>query len=595
LIANIQLLFIIGIKMKTMNIIILLTGVLVSYFVFGNNTQGVDADLVIKNGSIYTVNPSQPMAQAVAIKDGEFIFVGTDANVTAFEGTNTEIINLQGKMLMPGIHDVHTHPLEAGSTAITCILDLNQSVSNWVSTANNCNQQSPGTDWLLGWGHSLEPLVESVNSPVSLLDGVSQTRPIAFMEFTSHSFWVNSKAMELLGIDENTIIPPVLPNQDLVFKSDYEINWNDKGGAILKDVNGFPNGILLDAAGEMVLDFYYQPTPQAINDHYNSLLYGLEQLAQNGITSVVDSRVYWKRGYVEAWKRAEQLGTLTARSALSLWAYPWDDDTQQIATLASMYESDQNKLLKINQIKMYSDGILHNSTAALNEPYLQFFDEVGEYGQNYFHKDRIARYTKELSAIGFDMQIHAIGDRGVSESLDAIELAQNTGPIVNGRHRITHVEMVREIDKPRFAQLNVIADFQLAGDFTDPSNFSDFEYLIGDRAQDLLPVRDVLDSGATVTLSSDWDVSSLSPFVGMQNALTRSSQKFPNLASVIESYTINGAYVMRQENITGSIEVGKLADFIVLDQNIFNIPQNQIGQTQVLNTYLEGEQVFPSN
>jgi predicted amidohydrolase YtcJ len=413
------------------------------------------------------------------------------------------------------------------------------------------------------------------------------------MEATSHSFWVNSKALELLGIDENTVIPPVLPNQDAISHSSFELNWNDKGGAILKDNNGNPNGLLLDAAGEMVLDFYYQPTPANIDDHYYSLLYGLSQLKQNGITSVVDSRVYWKRGYIDAYKRAEQNNKLSARTSLSLWAYPWDDDTQQIASLISMYENDPNKLLKINQIKIYSDGITHNGTAALNMPYETHFEGIGQYGLNYFNKNRIIKYTTELTAVGFDMQIHAIGDRGVSESLDAFETAQSG--MQSSRNRITHVEMIRQQDKPRFAQLGVIADFQLSGDFTNPDNYSDFEYLIGNRANDLLPVRDILDTGAKVTLSSDWDVSSLSPFVGMDNALNRSSQKFPDLANVVKSYTINGAYVMRQENITGSIEVGKMADFIVLDQNIFTIDASLINQTQVLETYLEGDLIYSRN
>jgi len=152
--------------------------------------------------------------------------------------------------------------------------------------------------------------------------------------------------------------------------------------------------------------------------------------------------------------------------------------------------------------------------------------------------------------------------------------------------------MVSDEDKPRFKGLNVVADFQLAGDFTHPQNFHEMEPLIGDRAHGQLPVRDIYNTGAKVTLSSDWDVSSLSPFVGMQNALTRGEQSLPDLASVIKSYTLNGAYVMQQEAITGSLEVGKAADFVVIDQNLFDVPQNQIAQTQVLTTVLEGEVVF---
>jgi len=456
------------------------------------------------------------------------------------------------------------------------VLESNQSVSRWLAEIKTCARQNAAagdSDWLLGWGHSLITLLESETEPKQLLDGISEARPIAIMEETSHSVWVNSKALQLLELDG------VIAEQDI------------EGGAVLLNPQGKASGVLLDGAGDLAFDLALAETPARLENNYQSLLAGLYEVSRHGITSIVDARIYWQRGYLKAWQRARDENTLTARSVLSLWAYPNMDDEQQIAYLSSLYDNNPDSLLRINQIKLYSDGITHNATAALLAPYLEYHPEVGNKGLNYFDEQRLSHYATELSKVGFNMHIHAIGDRGVRESLNAIERAQ-LGSHQTGRHRLTHVEMVAAQDKKRFADLGVIADFQLAGDFTHPENLAEMEPLIGERAHQQLPVRDIYNTGALVTLSSDWDVSSLSPFVGMQNALTRGEQSLPDLKSVIEAYTINGAYVMEQEHLTGSLEVGKEADFVVIDRNPFAIKVDEIASIQVLKTILAGDVVY---
>lgn len=547
------------------------------------------------NGEIYTVNKAQPWAEAMVIEKGQLLFVGQESEAKTWVNENTQIHDLKGKTVLPGLHDVHLHPLEASSEEIQCILDSSKTVSAWVSNIKACAQQNPpaangngtsgnGTngEWLLGWGYSILTLVESSTEPRKLLDALNDSRPIAIMEETSHSVWVNSKALELLELDG------IITEQKIA------------GGAVLLNEQGKATGVLLDGAGDLAFDMAMAETPERLERNYQSLLAGLDEVAKNGITSIVDARVYWKRGYLKAWQRARDEDALTARSVLSLWAYPNINDEAQIKHLASLYENDVDSMLRINQIKFYSDGITHNATSALLAPYEAgaYYDEVGPVGLNYFDEKRLTHYATELSKVGFNMHIHAIGDRAVRESLNAIEAAQlaNKSPSNKGigRHRLTHVEMVADIDKKRFADLDVIADFQLAGEFTHPENFEEMEPLIGERAHSQLPVRDIYDTGAVVTLSSDWDVSSLSPFVGMQNALTRGAQSLPDLASVIEAYTINGAYVMDQDHITGSIEVGKEADFIIIDQNPFEIDLNKISEIKVLKTILAGETVYQS-
>ena len=201
-----------------------------------------------------------------------------------------------------------------------------------------------------------------------------------------------------------------------------------------------------------------------------------------------------------------------------------------------------------------------------------------------------------MEQIGYDFHIHALGDRGVTESIDAIEAARNTNGEIGTRHRITHLEIVRSSDIPRFKELNITADMQVAGAFTQPELWDDNNFLLGqERTDSIIPLKALEEAGARITLSSDWDVSSLNPFVGMQNALTRSPQQISSIGKAIDAYTLNAAYVMRQETKTGSLEVGKWADFIVVDRDVFTVPINEVGGTKTLLTYVDGKEVYRSS
>ena len=524
------------------------------------------------NGKIYTVNEKQEWAEAVYVdKKGVIKFVGSNDDAKKQAGEDVEIIDLKGKMMMPGIHDVHQHPLEAMSPfAGTCELDPEEEeAENFIEILEECKDEQPASNWVLGAGHSVFTLLESERLPIEILDEAIPDKPAVMMEETSHSIWVNSKALKLAGIDKDTP--------------------NPKGGVIVKDKKtGKPTGLLFDGAGDLIMDLAWLPTKEIKDLNYEGLLESLKELNKYGITSVVEGRTYWKREFQDAWLRAEKEKKLTVRATLGLWAYPQEDDEKQIAKIKSLYRKNDDSLVQISQVKVYSDGILINSTAAMLAPYKETLGEIpSKNGLNYFTEERLAKYITELEPAGFDFNIHALGDRATTESLNAIEKAQKG----KGRHRLTHLEVVNAKDFPRFEKLNVIADAQVAGDFTKPENWKENEFLIGTRANNLVPLKSLHDAGARITLSSDWDVSDLNPFVGMQNALTRKPQNLPDLKSVVEAYTINAAYVMRQEQKTGSIEVGKYADLIVLDQNIFDAPTDKISKTKVLMTFLAGNRV----
>jgi len=522
------------------------------------------------NGNVYTVNEQQPWAEAVYIKNGKIVFVGSDTEARTKVSEDTELIDLKGQMMMPGIQDIHMHPLEARSSfAGTCLLSNYESdAENFIDELKDCAPKQIATDWVLGSGHSVFTLLESERAPIDILDEAIPDRPALIMEETSHSVWVNSLALERAGINKNSP--------------------NPQGGVIVKDPDtGEPTGILFDAAGDLLMSLAWLPSSEIKELNYDGLLEALKLVNSFGITSVGEGRTYWKREFQDAWYRAESEGKLTVRAMLNLWAYPAESDTTQIAKLKSLYHDDADSLVRAQQIKVYSDGILINSTAAMLEPYVETLGEIpSSNGLNYFTEARLEKYIKALPE--FDFHIHAIGDRGVRESLNAIASSR----VSDSRHRLTHLEIVNRDDYERFEALGVIADMQVAGSFTQPFNWHQNAFLIGDRASPLVPLRDLYESGAKVTLSSDWDVSALNPFIGIQNALTRSPQSLPDLASAIKAYTLTPAYVLRQESSTGSIEVGKQADLIVLNKQLFDIQTTAINTTKVMRTYLAGELVY---
>lgn len=531
------------------------------------------------NGKIYTANDAQPFAEAIAIDGENIIYVGNNMGINNHIDGNTIVEDLAGRLVLPGIHDVHMHPLEAGTEGGSgCHLhNDSESIDELIDELDLCSIQPNSNGWILANGHSIFTLYDAEDPPKFYLDDLFPDNPVAILEETSHSLWVNSKALEMAGIDEYTEDPP--------------------GGHIYKNpITGEVDGILMDNAGDVVLQMALAANNTIDNLHYDGLIdFGLPELAKNGITSICEARTYWKRGYHEIWQELHDNGELTCRVVLNPWIYPDDDDATQIPILQSLYNTGNN-MLKATQVKCYSDGIIPNATAALHEPYNDNNGLPFNTGLNYIAADRLANLITVLEQTGYDFHIHAIGDRGITESLDAIETARNANGDIGARHRITHVEVVKESDYPRFAQLNVTADMQVAGDFTNPENWEEnIPFLGAERADNLIPLKSIFDTGARITLSSDWDVSSLNPFVGMQNALTRAPQNLPTIEDAVKAYTINGAYVLRQETNTGSLEVGKWADFICVSQDIFTIPTNQIAQTTVLSTWVGGEEVFRSD
>lgn len=532
------------------------------------------ADRVLLNAQIYTSNDGQPNAQAIAIVDDTIVYVGDDVGAQAYIDGSTVVHDMNGARVLPGLHDVHNHILEASSSSWgDCALDNEETdPENFIPALQACNLTPNTNGWIIAYGFSIYTLFDAVRPPKEILDDVFPTSPVVVIEETSHAVWVNSAGLAAAGITALTPDPV--------------------GGHIVKEA-GDPNGMLLDNAGDAVLSLALATNSTLEQDNYDGMVsVGFPLLRSNGITSVAEGRTYWKRNYVQTWQQLKADGHMTARTTLDLWAYPNDDDATLIPALQALYDAGDD-LMRINQIKLYSDGITINATAALHDPYDDNLGWPFNTGLNYFDGVRLESFITALETTGFDFHIHAIGDRGITEALDAIEGARLTNGDIGARHRITHLEIVDPLDYPRFAALNVTADMQVAGEWSNPDHWHDNDFLIGPvRADNMIPVRSLFDNGARITLSSDYDVSDINPFVGMQHALTRAPQALPTLQDVVKAYTINGAYVMRQEDRTGSLEVGKYADLIALDQDIFTVPQNTISNTMVTMTMLGGEVIY---
>jgi len=548
-------------------------------------TADAAAELILMNAHVFTVDDTRPWAEAVAIRDGRIIAVGNDDEILEFTGDSTIVIDLEGKMVLPGFQDAHIHPLEgaSGEEFFTCQLDTlrGTDAETWIEYIAECADHDTPIDWVMGGGHYISALLDLERNPKEVLDDAIPDIPVALMEFTSHSMWLNSAALEAAGIDDETSDPV--------------------GGKILRDPEtGEATGILMDSAGDELLHLALQATPALQEARYRSLMWSQEMLSRNGITSITNGRVYWDRGNLEPWLRAEQEDTLTARTVLALWAYPHMSDDEQLDTLKSMYRDGTDSLLRLTQVKFYSDGVVSNNSGALLEPYARLVHpDVNPMGQNYFTEDRLQRYITELERVGFDMHIHALGDRAVRESLNAIEYARGENPSLAGkrRHQLTHIALVHPSDLQRFKHLDVMANIQFNFDFDDDDG-GWWQSLLGERNVVYTPVLELDKLGNDVVLSSDWDVATASPLKTIGNVAVffdgeRPTKKLIGLA--IRGYTLNAAIAMHHEDMTGSISVGKYADIVVINQDLFEIEPQEIEHADVSLTLLEGEAVFDPN
>jgi len=527
--------------------------------------------MVITNAKVHAVNRGAPSAEAIAIDDnGVIIAVGSAKAALAAAGKDADVIDLGGMMVLPGFQDAHMHLIEAGVNEILCEFEPFATLADTLETVRACIRSSK-TEWVLGSGVSMTNLLDQSDNPIALLDEIAPTRPVLILDDIGHGAWANSAAMRAAGYDTLSADPP--------------------GGIILRDAStGKPNGVVLENAQQKLRNLAFPDTPENVDFAYESLLPTLETMAENGITSVSDAGGFWPQGHVKVWQKAVANDTLTVRASNALYVYPDLPFDAQMAALKALYVNDPDSLLRFNQAKIYVDGILEQRTGAVLQPYAKGagIDHGYDSGFVYFDVDTLNRYSSALSKIGFQLHYHVTGDRGARLALDAIEKS-DPAP---SPHRLTHLYLVDKADYPRFKQLGVVADFQLAPSSLDPEYGRFIRKFIGDRADYMMPAGTLAAMGSQVVMSSDFDADELSPLVKIQAAVMRKTDGAADVATAIEWMTINPARLLHQDKTTGSIEAGKFADLVVIDRDILSIPTRDIGKANVVATLLQGEPVY---
>ncbi|SHO61391.1 amidohydrolase [Algoriphagus zhangzhouensis] len=552
-------------------------------FLFSCSSQPENpADSVFINGTIYTVDSRNPKVEAVAVKDGLIQAVGTTEEINAFVGNDTEVIDLAGETMTPGLIESHAHLMGIGYNKLELDLMYVKTYDELVEKVAEAVAKSNPGDWIVGRGWHQDKWIEKPEKTVKgfqtndELNEVSPNNPVYLSHASGHASFVNGKALELAGIANLKGERPV------------EI----EGGEIIVDELGNPTGILSERASGLVARLIPNETPERAAE---ALTLALQELAEKGITSFHDAGS--GQDVIDLVDQFKKEGKLTSRMYIMLTG-------RQPELLEEWYKKgpmiDQDHLLTVRSIKLNCDGALGNRGAWLLEDYS---DRAGHRGHETLPMSVVTEVSEKALPLGFQVCAHAIGDRANQEVLDRYEAAFAKNPeIKDHRFRIEHAQHIDLEDIPRFGEMGVIAAMQAI-------------HLSSDRpwAIDRLGEKRIVDgayvwqklmkSGAVVTNGTDAPVEPVDPIPSFYASVTRktlagtpeggyeASQKMTR-EEALKSYTLDGAFAEFEEDFKGSIEVGKVADFTVYDKNIMEIPEDEILDTKVVRTVVGGKTVF---
>jgi predicted amidohydrolase YtcJ len=521
------------------------------------------ADLVFRNGAVYTVNERQPWASAVAVAQGRIVYVGDEAGVERHISSQTQVLDLAGRMLMPGFHDSHMHPMAAGTRFLRCQMGGLAWPKEVLDQVRACASGLPQGAWFRGVGLD-EAIFDAGVLKQSILDIVLPQNPAFVTTSDGYRAWANGLALEAAGL----------------------------AATVTSQGNGGPDNGVLD--NSRISDVYSViPLPDTTQLR-TALRLASEQANALGITSVNAAKVW--PPLMEAYLEVDAAAELTLRVQASQ-AWVNDEGLGQMERLAAFRQQAGGRRLKADAVKLTVDGDILYGSAALLRPYE---GTDGDFGPAMIIND-LDRVVRELDAAGFQVHMHVYGDRAVRAGLDAIEAAigQN-GPGIR-HHQLAHVALVDPDDLPRFRALGVTANIQPLWAWLDDDRKSEIMAIGAQRARHFLAFNDLFASGANVVAGSDWISESMNPLYSIQVAVTRrppgggpewSPAQKVSLEQMIRAYTINGARLAGQEQQTGSVEAGKAADLVVLEKNLFEVDPMGLKDVRVMLTLLEGETVY---
>jgi predicted amidohydrolase YtcJ len=545
------------------------------------------ADLIFGGGAVCTVDAVRRRAQAVAVRGGRIVAVGSDDVLEGLRGPSTESVDLRGRLLLPGFQDAHVHAPSAGLDRIRIDLSEAHGLGEYRELIKTYADEHRDSAWLVGGGWAMD--VFPGGTPTrDVLDEIAPDRPAFINNRDNHAAWVNSRALELAGIDAMTIDP--------------------SDGRIERDAAGAPSGTLHEGAMNLVRRLVPRTTP---DEQLEGLMIAQRYLHSLGVTAWQDAIIgeySTMQDAFDAYVTAAGRGLLTARVRGALW-FERDHGVEQVPLLRDRRERSRVGRFEASAVKIMADGVCENFTAAMLEPYLDAdANTTDNRGIAFFDEDQLRRVATALDAEGFQVHVHAIGDRAIRAALDAFEAARAANGPNDNRHHIAHIQVVHPDDVPRFGALRVTANAQPLWAANEPQMAElTIPFLGPERASWQYPFRSLLRGGATIAFGSDWPVSSPNPMWGIHVAVNREEPAtYPygsgngpflpherlDLPEAIAAATIGSAYVNHLDDETGSIEVGKLADLVVLDRDPFEHPAGEIADARVEMTFVEGENVF---
>lgn len=541
------------------------------------------ADTIYTNGKIYTVNEAQPWVEAIAIKDGKIISVGTKDEIDANIGKNTEVIDLGGKFVMPGLHDPHVHIEQAykgeilGDQLLTFSANAS-SIKELQLLLKEYADKNPDLKVLFAQGLP-QDLFPNSSPTKAFIDEVIPNRPVVILSDTEHEGLLNSKALEMEGIDANTPTP--------------------EGGTIDKDSSGEPTGYFREmAAGIWAWKHYPQLSPEK---HKQGLQATIAFLNSIGVTSVKQQHA--KNPIAIAAQDLEKEGNLNARIALSwTWKGPLEpmpiEEQEKMINERGRFSSD---MIKTEFVKLSLDGNV-GTTGYVLEPYLGTDSRGLPVFQN---DDDLFAEVEKFDLMGLGISAHATGDAANRQLIDAIDRVKEKHGKVSARHQLAHASLIHPDDYKRLKELDITAEFSPVVWFQTAYTKAVTPLLGPERMSRWYPMKSVIENGGRITLGSDGPLMWQDTFTRLQGAVTRKDpskdeealalNEAIDLPSAIKAMTLNSAYIMNMEDMVGSLEVGKYADIIILDQNLFEIPVEEISSTKVLKTILAGKLVFDSS
>ncbi len=545
------------------------------------------ADLAFVNGAVYTVDAARRWAQAVAVADGRISMVGTDAEVRELVDPRTEVIDLKGKMLVPGFQDAHCHPPPAGVDMLQCDLHDANGVDEYLRIIRGYAERHPDREWIVGGGWSMDSFPGGTPTK-AMLDEIVPDRIVFLPNRDGHGAWVNSRALEVAGIDRDTPDP--------------------SDGRIERDAEGEPSGTLHEGAMQPLDDLAPEITRQEWEEGLLTAQFYLHGL---GITAWQDAIVGGSYDSLDAYLAVAGRGELTARVIGALW---WERSRglEQIEDLVAARERGRAGRFEATTVKIMQDGVCENFTAAVLEPYLGADGEpTDNRGISFVDPELLKEAVTRLDALGFQVHFHALAERAVRESLDAIEAARRANGPNDLRHHLAHIQVVHPDDIPRFRELGAVANAQpLWAAHESQMDDLTIPFLGEPRWTWQYPFGSLVRAGAVLAMGSDWSVSSPDPLEEIHVAVNRvMPPDYPHkverrdvflpderidLGTAIAGFTMGSAYVNHLDEVTGSIEVGKYADLAVIDRNLFAHPADEIADASVLLTLVEGERVFTS-